>query len=245
MYLSRSALSTHAKYATPFGDLIVDRLTVDELAATGKFDTIPVDIDEAEHSLEMHCPYIQKMISLQFKDPSEYPTLVPVMVGNTSGPAEEDYGKIFSSYLADPTSVFVVSSDFCHWGTRFGYTLYIPNSPTSEILRQNGGYYLKKRDADPTDPHIHESIGTLDKLSMDAIETGSHKSFLENLAKTDNTVCGRHPIGVILAAISVLRSAGKVKDGKGYFKFIRYSRSSNPVHISDSSVSYASAYAVL
>ncbi|RDL29796.1 Uncharacterized protein BP5553_10661 [Venustampulla echinocandica] len=246
LHLPGCALTGHAKYATPLGDLVVDTETVNELQATGKFDTIPRHTDEQEHSLEQQCPYIYKMVSLHFNDPAQYPTIIPVMVGNTSADREKAYGKLFAPYLADPTSIFVVSSDFCHWGERFQYTYYIPNNPTSEVLRNGGGYSLRKRrDSNPTDPPIHKSIDKLDRSSMDAIEGGTHDEFLDNLKKTDNTVCGRHPIGVVMAAIEELKKAGKVPFGHGDFKFIQYSRSDDVVDIGGSSVSYASAYAVL
>ena len=29
---------------------------------------------------------------------------------------------MLAKYLDDPANVFIVSSDFCHWGTRFSYT---------------------------------------------------------------------------------------------------------------------------
>ena len=51
-------------------------------------------------------------------------TVVPVLVGDTSHDKELMYGKIFSEYLKDPENLFVVSSDFCHWGDRFRYTYY-------------------------------------------------------------------------------------------------------------------------
>ena len=43
-------------------------------------------------------------------------TIVPVMVGSLSTERELMYGHIFSKYLADPANLFVISSDFCHWG---------------------------------------------------------------------------------------------------------------------------------
>lgn len=105
---------------------------------------------------------------------------------------------------------------------------------------------MKRHDKKPTNPPIYGSIGRLDKMAMDAIETGKHDSFLGNLKETNNTVCGRHPIGVVMAAIELLQSEGKILgEGKGRFKFVRYERSSEVEDISDSSVSYASAYAVL
>jgi AmmeMemoRadiSam system protein B len=244
-YLPGCALSKHAKYATPLGDLQIDKVIVKELQETGKFQTMSADADETEHSLEMHLPYIYKRLSESFKSTAEYPPLVPILVGNTKATAEKEYGKILAPYLADPTSVFVISSDFCHWGLRFQYTYYIP-APRSSTSSTGEGYSLKRRDKNPTDPAIHESIGRLDKLAMDAVETGKHEAFLENLQETGNTVCGRHPIGVVMAAIEILEKEGKVSgDGKGKFKFVKYERSSDVEDISDSSVSYASAYAVL
>lgn len=58
------------------------------------------------------------------------------------------------------------------------------------------------------------------------------------LSETGNTVCGRHPIGVVMAAMEEL-------GGQGKFRFVRYERSSECVKVEDSSVSYASAFAVL
>lgn len=75
---------------------------------------------------------------------------------------------------------------------------------------------------------------------MDAIETGKHDTFTQELKTTGNTVCGRHPIGVVMAGLEKLEV-----EGKGKFKFVRYERSSDPEDYTDSSVSYASAYAIL
>lgn len=52
------------------------------------------NVDEAEHSLEMHIPYIKKM----FKD-QEF-KLVPIMVGNLSQKSEEEFGAKLAPYLA-------------------------------------------------------------------------------------------------------------------------------------------------
>lgn len=83
---------------------------------------------------------------------------------------------------------------------------------------------------------------------MAAIESGSHEAFLTVLRETGNTVCGRHPIGVVMAALEVLlKEEGEEEQGKkrGKFRFVRYERSSDVKRVGDSSVSYASAFAVL
>lgn len=195
--------------------------------------------DKAEHSLEMHLPYIYKMLA-RSSAPDSFPPLIPILVGSTIPSVEKEYGAILAPYLADPECVFVVSSDFCHWGSRFSYTFYLPGPDPSS------GYALGRKGPPPGTTPIDESIATLDKLAMDAIETGSHDAFLSNLEQTGNTVCGRHPIGVIMAALEVLRKASSdAEETKGKFKFVRYERSHECTKASDSSVSYASAFAVV
>lgn len=80
---------------------------------------------------------------------------------------------------------------------------------------------------------------------MDTIQDGSHEKFAQNLRESGNTVCGRHPIGVLMAAVEILREEGKIDADEGRFRFVRYERSSNVTDAGDSSVSYASAFAVL
>jgi hypothetical protein len=38
--------------------------------------------------------------------------------------SEARYGAILGPYLDDPANLFVISSDFCHWGKRFQFTFY-------------------------------------------------------------------------------------------------------------------------
>ena len=67
--------------------------------------------------------------------------MVPVLVGSTSQEQEHTYGVIFSKYLQNPENLFVISSDFCHWGKRFRFTPY-----------------------DKTKGEIYESIEDMDKM---------------------------------------------------------------------------------
>lgn len=186
----------------------------------------------------MHLPYIYKRITQTFSSRDEYPTLVPIMVGDNKGPEEKEFGAFLAPYLQDPDNVFVISSDFCHWGDRFDYTAYTPGNDVANLTS------LTWKTRRPTEPPIHESIKLLDQLAMDAIAGGRHDDFVDNLKKTKNTVCGRHPIGVTMAALEVL--AREAPDADKYrFKFVQYQRSSLVEEFSDSSVSYASAYAIV
>ena len=188
------------------------------------------ETDEDEHSLELHLPYIHKILP--------HASLVPILVGNTSPDTEIRFGKLLAPYLKNPENVFVISSDFAHWGTRFSYTNYVSDLSSMDSIRS-----LRSSDRNINNPKIHESIEAIDKHTMDAIGTGEHKVFLASLKQTGNTVCGRHPIGIIMAAIEKLITSGSIKDTK--LQFVRYARSSDPIKMSDSSVSYVSAYAVI
>lgn len=66
----------------------------------------------------------------------------------------------------------------------------------------------------------------------------AHHDFTEYLRRTKNTICGRHPIGVLLGALSVLEKDGRAPS----LAWVRYEQSSECRNINDSSVSYASAY---
>ncbi|CAN8100816.1 unnamed protein product [Discula destructiva] len=242
-YLAGSALTTFAAYETPFGELTVDAETIAALRATGKFSDIPPHRDEDEHSLEMHLPYLWKRLEQTHggsTSDSTWPKIVPILIGDNNGRKEKEFGALLAPYLRDPENAFIVSSDFCHWGSRFRYTAYVPAADRLDELQSCGGQ--TRASALPTP--IHEGIRVLDQLAMDAVASGRHDAFVDNLAETGNTVCGRHPIGVTMAALEVV-AGGEVSAEKGKFTFVRYERSSLVERVSDSSVSYAAAYAVI
>ncbi|KAI9682019.1 MAG: hypothetical protein M1817_000073 [Caeruleum heppii] len=255
-YIAGCALSAHTTYATPLGPLSLDRATIEKLHSQGDFEVMSDETDEDEHSLEMHLPYIHKMLSRTFPHSSDFPPLIPMLVGATNSTTETHYGALLAPYLRDPTSIFIISSDFCHWGQRFNYTYYLPSTSSSNqssgsSTSSTSGYSLKPRAEAPRNPRICDSIGALDRLCIKAIESGSHAAFLKVSRETGNTVCGRHPIGVVMAALEVLMredgegGAAAETERKARFQFVRYERSSDCVSVSDSSVSYASAFAVL
>jgi len=210
--LSGCALSSLTKYKTPLYDLTVDQQVYNELYASGHFETMSVSADEDEHSIEMHLPYIAKVM----EDFRENFTIVPILVGSLTPEKESLYGRILAPYLADPQCLFVISSDFCHWGQRFRYTYY-----------------------DRSSGEVWQSIQKLDKQGMNLIETLNPSAFTEYLKKYGNTICGRHPIGVLLNAISSLQKTHN--SHRMLLKFLQYAQSSRCYTSQDSSVSYAAA----
>ena len=238
VYLDGCAVSACEQYETPLGNLKINQKVNEELKATGKFSIMSLSEDEDEHSIEMHLPYIRKVFS------GKPIQIVPIMVGAINTSKEDAYGRLLAPYFNDEGNFFVISSDFCHWGSRFRYTHYKPSGSslaTSLSIRS-------PRSMLETKP-IHQSIRELDEVGIFAItypwtQEGKPKTaeqarvaFAKYLSETKNTVCGRHPIGVLLAALAELESKGV----KSECRFTRYEQSSQCVAPQDSSVSYASA----
>lgn len=236
-YLSGCAVTTFAKYATPFGDLVVDTATVQAVKSAGGFQNIPKSREAAEHSLEMHTPYIYKRFQQTFGTPDKFPPIVPILIGDNDRDEEKEVGAVFASYLKDPENAFIISSDFCHWGDNFSYMVYSPESDPSKLKK------LRLSDPVPSGPPIHETIRLIDEAAMDAVASGSHDAFVDSLGLTGNTVCGRHPIGVAMAALEHVAK----EDGQELrkFKILRYERSNLVKSPRDMSVSYVSACAAL
>ncbi|MCJ1243821.1 hypothetical protein MMC30_001018, partial [Trapelia coarctata] len=240
VYITNATISQCTHYKTPMGDLTLDTATIAELHGTGKFGKMTKGVDEEEHSLEMQLPYIHKLLSITFEKSADFPPLIPIMVGNTSHAKEREYGAILAPYLEDETSIFIASSDFCHWGTRFGYTYYLPSPETDT----EDGLQLRAGEK-PEGPPIYSAIDRVDRLGMEIVESGDYNAYIEYLETTGNTICGRHPIGIVMCALESLKIAQKLNSRSSNFKFLHYERSSQCRKISDSSVSYASAFAVV
>lgn len=66
----------------------------------------------------------------------------------------------------------------------------------------------------------------------------AHHAFTQYLARTKNTICGRHSIGVLFGALTALEQEQKAPK----VKWVRYEQSSACETIKDSSVSYAGAF---
>ncbi|KAL3138237.1 hypothetical protein ABBQ32_006057 [Trebouxia sp. C0010 RCD-2024] len=206
VYTKQCLLSPAASYSTPQGEIEVDQEVYEQLLQTGHFVHMQLDVDEAEHSLELQMPFIMHTMREQsFK-------LVPIMVGAIDPTREAMYGRLLGPFLDDPTNLFVISSDFCHWGQRFGFTYY--------DTQKHGS--------------ISRSIQWLDNVAMDIIEQADPEGFTAYLDKYGNTICGRHPIGILLNMFQHSRLQHTIS-------FKKYDQSSKCQSVRESSVSYAAA----
>lgn len=91
---------------------------------------------------------------------------------------------MLAPYFAREDTLFIISSDFCHWGEDFDYTPF-----------EN----LDKPEDEGT--FIWEFIQALDLGGIETISNHEHEAFYRYCEETKNTICGRHPIGVLLATL--------------------------------------------
>ncbi|KAJ1916317.1 hypothetical protein H4219_003845 [Mycoemilia scoparia] len=235
VYLEDCALSSCDEWETLLGNLIIDNQIIGELYKTGHFRIIDKDVDKEEHSMVMHAPYIYKAFEEKINDIK----LVPIMVGNLSYDAEKLYGELLAPYLKDKENL----------GSRFRFTAYSSDedNPCKSIVKLDYSY---QTNSDLPIP-IWKSIENLDKEGMSSIETIVHKDFDAYLKKSKNTICGRHPIGVLLGAVNKLfditlppplSNSANTKQtipGQPSLGFVKYAQSSKVQDTRDSSVSYA------
>jgi len=123
--------------------------------------------DEQEHSIERVLPFIQ--LGLGSRDDV---SIVPLMVGTLYQEDVKKYVNVLKEYFIDPKTLFVVSTDFCHWGARFGYMDYTAS--------------------------VSEHVQKLDKQAQDIISEFNCQKFKDYLEKSRNTICGRDCLDILM-----------------------------------------------
>jgi AmmeMemoRadiSam system protein B len=155
--------------ATPLGTVDVDVETVERFAgiAGARRTDRPF---EPEHCLEAEIPFLQRALAPGWR-------VVPVLIGGATDAATLDG---LARDLRDrlrPGTLVVVSSDFTHYGPRFGYVPF----PDSEDLP--------------------ERIRTLDLDAVKRIVDGDRAGFREYVERTGATICGRAAIDLLLGIL--------------------------------------------
>jgi AmmeMemoRadiSam system protein B/AmmeMemoRadiSam system protein A len=157
------AAVTH--YETPLGRIPLDLNAIRQLRASSLV-TADLAAHREEHSLEMQLPFLQRALQPGWQ-------LVPVLVGQL---LQGDYpaaAELLRPLLDDNTLV-VVSSDFTHYGPRFGYQPFPDNEDTPARLE------------------------ALDSGSLGYILDKKPQGFLDYKNRTGTTICGYQPIALLL-----------------------------------------------
>lgn len=120
-----------------------------------------------EHSLEIQLPFWRHI--------APDAPVVPLLLGDLDLVGHRELAAAIDP-LIDGTTAVVVSSDFTHYGWRFGYEPF------------------PARDAE----FVRSRLRDLDMGTIDTILRGDREDFLAYLARTGTTVCGRVPITTFL-----------------------------------------------
>lgn len=127
--------------------------------------------------------------------------------------------------MKDPKTVFVISSDFCHWGQNFEYTPYDKSKgkiwESISAMDHEGARWIEKQDAE---------------VRMN--EVVYDQGFRDYIYETENTICGSNCIEIYLRAL-------KASGLKTETELLKYAQSNQVVDMYDMSVSYCAIRTVL
>lgn len=156
--------SAAAAYETPLGRIPLDRDAIGALLDGQLVRTVPGAEDE-EHAIEIELPFLQLRLG-SFR-------LVPILVGRTT-PEQDGAMAAKLAPLADGRTLFVFSTDFTHYGPRFGYTPFGRSAPSARAKIQG-----------------LEDDAVARLLALDG------EGFRRHLDTTDDTICGRHGLSLM------------------------------------------------
>ena len=156
-------------YSTPLGVYRLDARAVEALLKAGCPNEKNPVAETGEHADEVQVPFLQTVLPKA--------KLVPLIVGDLSDPDLEAAARALAAIVDDRT-VIVASSDFTHYGPRFGYM---------PAFRGDVGAGIKG----------------IDMGAADLIVKGDLAGFSRYLERTGATICGRNPIRLLLKLFEV------------------------------------------
>ena len=150
---------------TPLGDMPIDREAVAALRREAGF-VADDRMFAPEHALEAELPFLQRTLR---GDAS----IVPILLGGRASYQDATLVARAIAPLLSPSTLVVVSSDFTHFGPRFGY--------------------------EPFKDDVPARLRALDMGAIAAIEAGDAAAFARYVETTRATICGHRAIDALLA----------------------------------------------
>lgn len=171
-----AALPDADAYRTPLGPVPLDLPALDSVRG---LEAIRTDNEafRREHSLEAEIPFLQRLLEPGWR-------LCPVLIGGgSSGEVARAVARSLATLL-EPGTLVVASSDFTHFGPRFGY--------------------------EPFREEVEQKLRELDLGAVRLIEARDAEGLEAYLGRTGATVCGRDAIGVLLRMLPETASGALV-----------------------------------
>lgn len=168
------ALDDVERYRTPVGEIPLSKEGLATLKQDGLARVVP-GVTGPEHAVEIELPFLQAALG-SFE-------LVPVLVGRTDAASERAFAERLAG-LDDGGTLFVISSDFTHYGPRFDYAPFGPTSGATKKIRE------------------------LDATAIGLIARGDAPGFRAFLHEKGATICGRNGIGTLLELLQRIAPKG-------------------------------------
>jgi len=164
------AAADFTRWRTPFGDLSSATDLLEKLEkADSPLVTVRDDAHDREHSLEVQLPLVQYFFG--------QPEVLPLVVGSLS---MEDVRSLAPNLAAldSPETLWIVSSDFTHYGSRFRYV--------------------------PFTDRVAERLHDQDHSAAELVAKRDLEGFTAFLGRTGATICGMNPIALFLGILDEL-----------------------------------------
>ncbi|KAL8430876.1 hypothetical protein Efla_005263 [Eimeria flavescens] len=101
----------YSGFGTPIGSVPLDTEALSALLSTGLYDTAPKFMEADEHSIAVQIPFLKRVLP-------EGAVLLPIYVGTVADDELALYAETLVPFFMDPDTVFVISTDWSHWGPR-------------------------------------------------------------------------------------------------------------------------------
>ena len=107
-WLDGASVNTEADfYATPLGEVKVDRETAQQLTAADDVFSYRPEAHDREHCLEVQLPFLQRRMK-------DVPPIVPIIVSTNDFRKLKRMAEVLKPYFTEE-NLFVISSDFSHY----------------------------------------------------------------------------------------------------------------------------------
>lgn len=182
--------STYSSYETPLGDILAKEPGTDALLSELYDDPLFIDgtsAIEQEHAVELFLPFIKS----HFENPYLTVLLVPSLTDFKTCKTFSDQilDVINRKNLTDNVS-FIASSDFTHYGSRFGY--------------QPFGTEL--------DPELYKKVKESDHAVASLLASGEVKNLIAYKKQNELSVCGINPALLLSQMMKCFDSSGVLAD---------------------------------
>lgn len=109
--------------------------------------------------------------------------ILGLYVGQLNEKQFKEAAEMLKRYIT-PRTLFVASSDFTHYGENYNYIPF------------------------PKDANIRKNLSILDGGAINEITAINPKGFLNHIQNTDDTICGKNPIALLLYTLSATQNKG-------------------------------------